>query len=128
MAMAMAALAVPVKAIALVAAFPVGIGFMGSMVSTLALTQLLASAEYRGRLVAVWFVVLSGGVVVGSLITGALADLLGAGVTTALGAASLALIAVLVARRTAAQSQIDPTMSRSRAAKISPGRRSRGSR
>ncbi len=99
MAIAMAAMAVPITTIALVAAFPVGIGLMGSMVSTLSLTQLLASAEYRGRIVAVWFVVLSGGVVVGSLLTGALADLLGAGVTTALGAVSLALIAALVARR-----------------------------
>jgi MFS family permease len=129
MAMAMFALAVPVRAIALVAAFPVGIGFMGSMVSTLALTQLLASAEYRGRLVAVWFVVLSGGVVVGSLITGALADLLGAGVTTALGAASLVLIAALVARRSAAQPPEPAADNEPESATgISPARRSRGSR
>jgi MFS family permease len=99
MAGAMATMAVPVRAVALIAAFPVGVGFMASMVSTLSLTQLLASAEYRGRLVAVWFVVLSGGIVVGSLITGALADVFGAGFTTALGAVSLVLIAVLVTRR-----------------------------
>jgi hypothetical protein len=100
MAGSMAAMAVPVRAVALAAAFPVGVGFMSSLVSTLSLTQLLASAEYRGRLVAVWFVVLSAGVVFGSLMTGALADALGAGPTTALGAISLLLVALLVTRRT----------------------------
>ena len=89
----MLAMAAPQRWIVLITCLPVGAGFMTSMVCTLSLTQLWASPEYRGRLVAVWFVVLSGGIVVGSLITGGLADLIGTRWTTLAGAVSLLLIA-----------------------------------
>ena len=96
MAVSLAAMAVPVPAVVLVAVFPAGIGFMGSIVSTLSLTQLLASPAFRGRLVAVWFVVLSGGVVFGSLLSGVLADAIGERVTMLIGAASLVFVTWLV--------------------------------
>jgi MFS family permease len=79
----------------LVASLPVGAGFMTSMVCTLSLMQLWATPEFRGRLVAVWFVVLSGGIVVGSLVTGWLIDLIGAGSTAVAGAGSLLLLLVV---------------------------------
>jgi MFS family permease len=91
-------LAVPVTWVAVAAAFPVGVGMMLSMVCTLSLTQLWAGAEFRGRVVAIWFVVLSAGIVVGSLVVGALADLIGAERTTALAGASLLGLVVFVAR------------------------------
>ena len=91
-------MAVPVTWIAVAAAFPVGVGLMLSMVCTLSLTQLWAGAEYRGRVVAIWFVVLSAGIVVGSLVVGALADLIGAQQTTALAGASLFALVLFVAR------------------------------
>jgi MFS family permease len=91
-------MAVPVTWIAVVAAFPVGVGLMLSMVCTLSLTQLWAGAEYRGRVVAIWFVVLSAGIVVGSLVVGGLADLIGAEETTALAGASLLGLVVFVRR------------------------------
>jgi MFS family permease len=91
-------LAVPVTWVAVAAAFPVGVGMMLSMVCTLSLTQLWAGAEYRGRVVAIWFVVLSAGIVAGSLVVGALADLIGAERTTALAGASLLGLVVFVAR------------------------------
>jgi MFS family permease len=91
-------MAVPVTWIAVVAAFPVGVGLMLSMVCTLSLTQLWAGAEYRGRVVAIWFVVLSAGIVVGSLVVGGLADLVGAEETTALAGASLLGLVVFVTR------------------------------
>lgn len=89
MAVSLCAMAVPVTWIAVVAAFPVGVGLMLSMVCTLSLTQLWAGAEYRGRVVAIWFVVLSAGIVVGSLVVGALADLIGPAETTALAGVTL---------------------------------------
>lgn len=91
-------MAVPVTWIAVAAAFPVGVGLMLSMVCTLSLTQLWAGAEYRGRVVAIWFVVLSAGIVVGSLVVGGLADLIGAEETTALAGASLLGLVVFVTR------------------------------
>ncbi len=89
MAVSLCVMAVPVTWIAVVAAFPVGVGLMLSMVCTLSLTQLWAGAEYRGRVVAIWFVVLSAGIVVGSLVVGALADLIGPAETTALAGVTL---------------------------------------
>lgn len=89
MAVSLCAMAVPVTWVAVVAAFPVGVGLMLSMVCTLSLTQLWAGAEYRGRVVAIWFVVLSAGIVVGSLVVGALADLIGPAETTALAGVTL---------------------------------------
>ncbi len=89
MAVSLCMMAVPVTWIAVVAAFPVGVGLMLSMVCTLSLTQLWAGAEYRGRVVAIWFVVLSAGIVVGSLVVGALADLIGPAETTALAGVTL---------------------------------------
>ncbi len=89
MAVSLCVMAVPVTWIAVVASFPVGVGLMLSMVCTLSLTQLWAGAEYRGRVVAIWFVVLSAGIVVGSLVVGALADLIGPAETTALSGVTL---------------------------------------
>lgn len=91
-------LAVPVTWVAVASTFPVGVGMMLSMVCTLSLTQLWAGAEYRGRVVAIWFVVLSAGIVAGSLVVGALADLIGAEETTAIAGVSLLGLVVYVSR------------------------------
>jgi MFS family permease len=98
-------LAVPVTWVAVASAFPVGVGMMLSMVCTLSLTQLWSGAEYRGRVVAIWFVVLSAGIVAGSLVVGALADLIGAEETTALAGASLLCLVVYVSRTMSAAGQ-----------------------
>jgi MFS family permease len=90
----MVALASTHRWLVLVASLPIGAGFMTSMVCTLSLTQLWATPEFRGRLVAVWFVVLSGGIVIGSLVTGWLIDLIGARSTAVAGAMSLLVLVV----------------------------------
>lgn len=95
----LAVMSIPVTPIVLIAAFPAGIGMMTSMVSTLSLTQLLSSAEYRGRLIAAWFVVMAGGVVVGSLLAGALADVIGTHLAMATAAASLLVVLAIVNNR-----------------------------
>jgi MFS family permease len=91
-------MAIPMRAFAIAAAVPVGLGYMTTLVCTLSLTQLLADAEFRGRQVALWFVVLSGGVVFGSLLVGAVADLIGAGWMTAVAGSSIAVLVVHVSR------------------------------
>lgn len=92
-------MAIPVRAIVIVAAFTAGIGMMTSVVSTLSLTQLLSNAEYRGRLIAAWFVVMAGGVVIGSVLSGALADLIGVQPTMALAGLSLVWLVTAVGGR-----------------------------
>jgi len=93
---ALVLMSIPNRAVALVASLPVGAAFMAAVVCLLSLTQLLAEVDYRGRIVAVWFVVLSAGVVAGSLLAGALADWIGSRATIVCGAVSLAAIAWMV--------------------------------
>jgi MFS family permease len=101
-------MAVPVTWIALVASFPVGIGMMLSLVCTLSLTQLWSDSEYRGRVVAIWFVFLGAGVVAGSVLAGALADLIGVPQTVALaGVSLLVLVAVVMRRNRARRHEVD---------------------
>jgi MFS family permease len=110
MALAMIAMAIPVTWVALVASFPVGIGMMLSLVCTLSLTQLWSDSAYRGRVVAIWFVVLGAGVVAGSVLAGALADLIGVPQTVALaGASLLVLVAVVLRRNRAPRHGVDDT-------------------
>jgi MFS family permease len=91
-------LTIPNRTVALIALVPAGLGLLSSMVITLSLTQVLASPEFRGRMVALWFVALNGGMVVGSLLTGAIADARGPQFTFGVGAASLAAIVVGLTR------------------------------
>jgi MFS family permease len=95
----LAVMAVPVRWVAIVACFPVGVGFMMSMVCTLSLTHLWAGPTYRGRVVAVWFVVLGAGVVVGSLLAGAMVDAIGPDATLVAAAISVAMVVAIVAYR-----------------------------
>jgi MFS family permease len=94
----LAIMAVPVTWVALAAAFPAGAGMMLSLVCTLSLTQLWAEPAYRGREVALWFVVLGAGVVVGSVLTGAVADLIGSPLTSLAAGVSMVPLAILVSR------------------------------
>jgi MFS family permease len=103
MALALIVMAIPVTWVAVVASFPVGMGMMLSLVCTLSLTQLWSDSEYRGRVVAIWFVVLGAGVVAGSVLAGALADVLGVPEVVALAGASLLALAALVERRNRAE-------------------------
>ena len=93
-----ALMAVPFTPVVLVALVPVGVGLLGSVVSTLSLTQLLASPEFRGRVVAVWFVVMNGGVVFGSLFTGALVEHLGTRETVLIGAGTMLVLWAMLGR------------------------------
>jgi predicted MFS family arabinose efflux permease len=95
----LALLTIPNKTVVLVALVPAGVGLLSSMVVTLSLTQVLASPEFRGRIVALWFVALNGGMVVGSLLTGALADARGPRFAFGVGALSLAAMVVGLTRR-----------------------------
>ena len=88
----LALLTIPNQTVVLIALVPAGIGLLSSMVVTLSLTQVLVSPEFRGRVVALWFVALNGGMVVGSLLTGAIADARGPQFTFGVGAVSLAVI------------------------------------
>jgi len=90
--------AVPNTGVALAALVPVGFGMLGTVVSTLSLTQLLASPEYRGRVVALWFVVMNGGVVVGALLTGSIVEHLGSRQSLLIGAAMMVVVWVLLGR------------------------------
>ncbi|MDO8364480.1 MAG: MFS transporter [Actinomycetota bacterium] len=92
LAVSMAAMAVPNTAVVLVALFPAGLGLLAAIVSTLSLTQTLASPEFRGRVVAVWFVVMNGGIVFGALLTGAIVEQLGARTALLTGAALMAVV------------------------------------
>jgi MFS family permease len=94
----LALLTIPNKIVVLIALVPAGIGLLSSMVVTLSLTQVLVSPEFRGRIVALWFVALNGGMVVGSLLTGALADARGPQFTFGVGAVSLAMIVAGLSR------------------------------
>ena len=49
------------------------------------LIQTMADAEFRGRVVAVWFIVMWGGSVVGSLLTGLIIELAGTGAAMLVG-------------------------------------------
>ena len=98
MAAGLALMAVPFTPLVLVALVPVGLGMLGSVVSTLSLTQLLASPEFRGRVVAVWFVVMNGGVVLGALLTGALVEHIGTRQTVMIGAGTMLLLWALLGR------------------------------
>ncbi len=109
LAVSLALMAIPATAIVVVAAFPAGIGMMTSVVSTLSMTQLLASAEYRGRLIAAWFVVMAGGVVIGSVLTGALADVVGVQPTMALAGLSLAMIVAAAGGRLTVRTTSTPS-------------------
>ncbi|MFM2071982.1 MAG: mfs transporter [Actinomycetota bacterium] len=99
LALSLAAMATPNTAVAVVAMFPVGIGLLSAIVGTLSLTQVLASPEFRGRVVAVWFVVLNGGVVFGALLTGWIVEHLGTRAALLVGAASAAAAYALLGRR-----------------------------
>jgi MFS family permease len=98
MCLSLALLTIPNKTVVLIALVPAGIGLLSSMVVTLSLTQVLASPEFRGRIVALWFVSLNGGMVVGSLLTGAIADARGPQFTFGVGAVSLAMIVAGLSR------------------------------
>ncbi len=98
MAAGLGLMAVPFTPVVLVALVPVGLGMLGSVGSTLALTQLLASPEFRGRVVAVWFVVMNGGVVFGALFTGALVEHLGTRETVLIGAGTMLVLWAILGR------------------------------
>jgi MFS family permease len=98
MCVSLALLTIPNKTVVLIALVPAGIGLLSSMVVTLSLTQVLASPEFRGRIVALWFVALNGGMVGGSLLTGAIADARGPQFTFGVGAVSLAVIVAGLSR------------------------------
>ena len=100
MAVGLLGMSVPIGAVAIVALLPTGLGMLGTVVSTLSLTQLLASPEYRGRVVALWFVVMNGGIVFGALLTGTLVEHLGARETVLIGAAMMAFVWVALGRST----------------------------
>ncbi len=96
----LAMLTIPSRTVVLIALVPAGIGLLSSMIVTLSLTQVVVSPEFRGRIVALWFVALNGGMVVGSLLTGAIADARGPQFTFGVGAVSLAAIVVGLTRWT----------------------------
>jgi predicted MFS family arabinose efflux permease len=99
LAVALGLLVVPNEAVALVALFPAGVGMLAVLVGTLSMSQTVASPEFRGRVVGLWFVVMNGGVVGGSLLVGALAQGWGIHQTFAVGAATMAMLAVALTRR-----------------------------
>jgi MFS family permease len=99
LACSLALMAVPNTVVVMIAVFPVGLGMLGSIVATLSMTQLMASPEYRGRVVAVWFVVMNGGVVFGALLTGAVIEHLGSRDALLMGAASMAVVWLLLFHR-----------------------------
>jgi MFS family permease len=99
LAVALGLLVVPNETVALVALFPAGVGMLAVLVGTLSMSQTVASPEFRGRVVGLWFVVMNGGVVGGSLLVGALAQGWGIHQTFAVGAATMAMLAVALTRR-----------------------------
>jgi predicted MFS family arabinose efflux permease len=98
MAASLVLLSVPNRTVVLLALFPAGVGLLSSMVVTLSLTQVLASPQFRGRVVSLWFVSLNAGMVAGSLLTGAIADANGPQVAFRVGAISLIAIVVILTR------------------------------
>jgi MFS family permease len=99
LAISLALMAVPNTAVVLVALFPAGLGLMTVVICTLSSTQTLASPDFRGRVVAMWFVVMNGGVVLGSLLTGALIEVAGSRTALLSGAASMLAVLAIVHRR-----------------------------
>jgi MFS family permease len=108
MAASLVLLSVPNRAVVLLALFPAGIGLLSSMVVTLSLTQVLASPQFRGRVVSLWFVSLNGGMVAGSLLTGAIADANGPQVAFRVGAISLIAIVAILTRWSATLFPVAP--------------------
>jgi predicted MFS family arabinose efflux permease len=98
LAIALGLLVIPNEVVALVALFPAGVGLLAILVSTLSMSQVVASPEFRGRVVGMWFVVMNGGVVGGSLLVGSLAQGWGIHQTFAVGAATMALLALGLTR------------------------------
>jgi MFS family permease len=95
----LAAMTIPNRAVVLVALVPAGFGMLMVMVMTLSMTHVLADPEFRGRLVAVWFVVMNGGVVAGALFTGAIAQHLGSRMALATGSVVMVVVSLLLTRR-----------------------------
>lgn len=98
LALGLAATSVPFTGVALVGLVPVGFGMLGTVVSTLSLTQLLASPEYRGRVVALWFVVMNGGVVLGALLTGTIVEHIGSRQALLIGSVMMLAVWALLGR------------------------------
>lgn len=91
-------MSVPVTGVVLVGMLPAGFGLLGTVVSTLSLTQLLSTPEFRGRVVAVWFVVMNGGVVIGALLTGTVVEHIGSRDAVLIGAAMMLAVWVMLGR------------------------------
>lgn len=94
---ALAAMTVPVRGVVLVALALAGGGMLVSMISTLSMVQLATTSEFRGRVVAIWFVVMNGGVVVGAPLTGWIAEHFGVPTVVTIASASMFALSAYVA-------------------------------
>ncbi len=93
------------RVIVVIALYGVGVGMMLSIVVTLTMTQLLVEPSYRGRAVAIWFLVMNAGTVVGSPLTGWISERFGTSAALTCGAISMVLVFAVASRAIRRQSQ-----------------------
>jgi MFS family permease len=86
------------RVIVVIALYGVGAGMMLSIVVTLTMTQLLVDPSYRGRAVAIWFLVMNAGTVVGSPLTGWVSERFGTSTALTLGSVSMVLVFAVATR------------------------------